>query len=260
MRRITPRRDRRARATGRLGVAKGERYALLPDDLLRSAAVCELSGIGFRVLVAFAAQYHGRNNGSLTLPASAARDYGIRSKAQLVAGVHECLRHQLLELTYQGGLPPLGCSRYAVTWKQVDANVDFGLTRCPAGNAWASWRPDPSTADRRKQRRDRMIRTPVSGRDQCRSLGETSTVRNGPALVSGRDQYAQLLVSGRDPSKILGPGGERGAPERTRARPPSGHSGSKIRHLIDSMPGVTDNEVAKILSVDIDQVREARHA
>ncbi|HLQ13209.1 MAG TPA: hypothetical protein VK130_08170 [Steroidobacteraceae bacterium] len=140
-------RDRRARATGRLGVSKGERYALLPDELLQSEAVRELENSAFRVLAAISAQYHGRNNGRLTLPHSAAVRYGIRSKDSLNKGLRQCVAHQLLEVTHQGGLPPLGCTRYAITWKRVDSDENLSLvgTLNPT-NAWAHWNQNASPA------------------------------------------------------------------------------------------------------------------
>ena len=132
--------DKRARATGRLGVTKGERYALLPDEVLRSEAVRELDGVSRWILVVISAQYHGRNNGRLTLPHSAAIHYGIRSKDSLSRGLKQCVEHQLLQITHQGGLPPLGCSRYALTWKSMDADekLDIAGTLQPS-NSWAKW-------------------------------------------------------------------------------------------------------------------------
>jgi hypothetical protein len=134
------RRDRRTRLTGRLGVTKGERYALLPDEVLQSEAVRELDGVSRWVLVCISAQYHGRNNGRLTLPYSAAVGYGIRSKDSLTRGLRQLVEHGLLEITHQGGLPPLGCSRYALAWKSVDADEKLGIvgTLNPS-NAWAKW-------------------------------------------------------------------------------------------------------------------------
>jgi len=139
--------DKRARATGRLGVSKGERYALLPDELLQSEAVRELDHSAFRVLTAIAAQYHGRNNGRLTLPYSAAVHYGLRSKDSLIRGLKQCVAHDLLEITHQGGLPPLGCTRYALTWKQMDSDEKLGLvgTLNPT-NRWAHWKQNASPA------------------------------------------------------------------------------------------------------------------
>lgn len=197
MPRAAPRRDKRARATGRLGVSKGERYALLSDELLRSPAVCELSAWSFRVLVAFCAQYSGANNGRLTLPGSVARDYGIRSKDLLATGTRDCVAHGLLQLTYQGGLPPYGCSRYALTWKAIDAHEASGIERKPASNAWAEWKP---TGEQRRKPPNGATPSPTTG--PVRSDHRTSSPEKGPALVRPPDQQAQSLVRPPDSSEI----------------------------------------------------------
>lgn len=226
MARAAPRRDARARATGRLGVSKGERYALLSDELLRSPAVCGLSAWSFRVLVAFCAQYSGANNGRLTLPGSVARDYGIRSKDLLATGTRECVAHRLLELTHQGGLPPHGCSRYALTWKPIDAFEAAGIERRPASNAWADWKPDGA---RRRRPPNGTTPSPTTG-PACPDH-RTSSPGKSPALVRPPDQQTQSLVRPPDSSEILGLGstsqrGERGASRPSRASPAAGVSES----------------------------------
>lgn len=132
-------RDRRARATGRLGVRKGERYALVPVEVLGSAAYATLNGSASRVLFALAAQYHGGNNGRLTLPYSVAKGLGIRSKDLLTRGLAELEQRGLIELTRRGGLPPFGCSRYALGWQRIDGDDAHGLIPAPAPNRWAKW-------------------------------------------------------------------------------------------------------------------------
>lgn len=132
-------RDRRARATGRLGVKKGERYALVPVEVLTSAAYATLSGSASRVLFALAVQYHGGNNGRLTLPYSVAKGLGIRSKDLLTRGLAELEQRGLIELTRRGGLPPFGCSRYALGWWEINGDDAHGLIPAPAANRWATW-------------------------------------------------------------------------------------------------------------------------
>ena len=140
-------RDPRARATGRLGMQRGERYALIPREVIESAAYLALTDWARAVLIALLAQYNGANNGMLALPFSQAKLLGISHQWKLYAGLRLleasdlilCTRHGHLE----GGtkLP----SFYAVTWRGIDEPKD-GMTYdgtvgvCPVpSHAWAKW-------------------------------------------------------------------------------------------------------------------------
>lgn len=147
------RRDKRARATGRLGVQRGERYCLLPVEVLESEAWASLPGNAVKVCIALAAQYSGVNNGRLTLPLSAAKTLGVRSKGSLMRGLEELEERGLIEVTKQGGLPPLGCSWYALGWRQIDADASICLVAKPATNAWVRWMPGPHHARRAPPRK-----------------------------------------------------------------------------------------------------------
>ena len=64
--------------TGRLGVEHGERYALIPYEVLTSESFRALPDFATRVLMAHAAQYAGHHNGAVTVTASQCKDFGIR--------------------------------------------------------------------------------------------------------------------------------------------------------------------------------------
>jgi hypothetical protein len=154
-------RDRRARATGRLGVKKGERYALVPVEVLGSAAYATLSGPASRVLFALAAQYHGGNNGRLTLPYSVAKGLGVRSKDLLTRGLAELEQRGLIDLTHRGGLSPYGCSRYALGWQETKGDEAHGVIPAPAANRWATWNGE--TEKRRRPPKPSQNASPTIG-------------------------------------------------------------------------------------------------
>jgi hypothetical protein len=141
--------DKRARLIGRQGPAEGQRYALLPVEVLESAACRTLSGTELKVLVYLAAQFHGSNNGSLTLPLSVARRFGMRSNDTLNRGLKSLVRRGLIELTHQGGLPPYGCSKYALCWWELNNPRGSPVALQPTLKKWVSWEEPPDNPRRK---------------------------------------------------------------------------------------------------------------
>lgn len=119
-----------------------EVFARLPVSILTCPAVRSLPNYAFRVLVAYAAQYRGRNNGDLALTWKMARHFGINSKWQLNRGTKELARRGLLLKTRQGGKKPLGPTLYAIAWERVDTledKPDVAPTICPPRRQLDDW-------------------------------------------------------------------------------------------------------------------------
>jgi hypothetical protein len=95
-------------------------FAMLPVDVLTSPAVRTLPHIAHRVLVALAAQFFGRNNGSLTLTRRTAKSYGIGSPLTLAASLGELEARGLIFRTRPGSRIPPRSAMYAIAWKGVD--------------------------------------------------------------------------------------------------------------------------------------------
>jgi hypothetical protein len=95
-------------------------FAMLPVDVLTSKAVRTLPHLAHRVLVALAAQFVGRNNGSLTLPRPTARAYGIGDSHGLAAALRELEDRGLVVRTRPGTRIPPRSAMYAVTWRGID--------------------------------------------------------------------------------------------------------------------------------------------
>jgi hypothetical protein len=102
------------------------------------------------------AEFHGFNNGSLTLPYSAARERGLTSKSSLQRGLKDLEARGLIVRTWSGGLgESLGCARYALGWKPIDANEKYQLRAAAAPNSWISWR-DQLLLDKRTKLGERI--------------------------------------------------------------------------------------------------------
>lgn len=249
---MSSRRDKRGRATGRLGVRKGDRYALIPVDVIASEAWATLSGSASRVLIALAAQYHGANNGRLTLPYSVAKGLGVRSKGMLIGGLDELEQRGLVELTRQGGLPPLGCSWYALGWKAIDADEARGITPLPAPNRWASWR-DGEQQNRRRPPTRNQNASPMVG-PRCPDYRTSEGVH----WSDDRTTEAPALVRSSDPSKTSGMGttwGRRRGTNRAE-RIDLEQARQKVEHLHRTLPHLPAGDLARSTAVPIDIVQK----
>ena len=168
--------DRRGRATGRLGVKRGEHYALLPEELMASTAYCALPDWAKVVLFALASRFNGHNNGNLSLPWSEARHRGISAPWKLYAGLRVLEKTDLVHCTRRGRLergmkiPSL----YALTWRGIDncerIAFDEGVARSPIpSNAWAKWIKPPDWEQVFKQ-----INRTARGRKKSHTIADGS--------------------------------------------------------------------------------------
>lgn len=127
------------------GMMSGRCFAAIPVEVLTSEACTSLPNSAVRILIAFAAQYRGNNNGDLALTWSIGKTFGIRSKEQLIAGIAMLQERALIQKTRQGGKKPLGPCLYALTWQPISdlaGKIESGQTFA-ATNAWAKWSSAP---------------------------------------------------------------------------------------------------------------------
>ena len=284
-------RDRRARATGRLGVTQGERYALMPREVLVSDAYAALPDWAVRVLIALAAQYYRKDrNGSLALPVGDARTLGVRRPWQIYAGLRLLEQVELATCTRRGHLAHGGkvASLYALTWRGINkppegVTYDEGVKVCATpGNGWARWT--------RSDNWDTVVRTFVNrargtgSRTRSRDRGQQLRPRKNPDThpvgkdrtpPGGTEQDQVVPTRGvRKPRNVVPPpgvasktpglGAERGAIERTRARPapPSSDSSGQrtsdaalVRKWAAACPQMTEFELANVLKLDLADIR-----
>jgi hypothetical protein len=179
----------------------GERYAMLPDEVLRHVSYTSLPYYARAVLTTIAGQYSGINNGDLCCTWNTAKTYGIRSKQHLVKGLALLLSHRLIVKTKQGGKKPLGPCLYALTWQPIHerrGGYDFGINPCEATHVWLNWTPTqdgngttggPDTAHRRDCRwtgsgPQVVPLDPVSGPQVVPSASNIGTTGSPPSEIS----------------------------------------------------------------------------
>ena len=83
---------------------------------------CQLSGSAAKLLMDFACQYNGRNNGDLTNALSSLRTRGWRSRGTIQRATTELLEARLIIQTREGRFTNPGgvCALYALTWHPID--------------------------------------------------------------------------------------------------------------------------------------------
>lgn len=134
-------------------------YFSIPRDVANSPRYLGLSGNAVKLLVEFACQYNGYNNGSQAAPWSRMRKRGWKSEGTLWRALNDLLAARLIVQTRQGGLH--ACSLYALTWHAIDDNARNGVEGTNV--APGGWN-DPVTND-------------VSERPRQPSSGGTATAK-----------------------------------------------------------------------------------
>lgn len=139
---MSRRRDRKG-----LQVARGERYALIPREVMESEPYRALPPWAVVVLLALCVQYYGRRNGSLALPWAEAHKLGVRTQAQLYSGLQVLEGADLIACCRRGRL--VGgrqlATLYALTWRAVDdpatgVEYDSGVSvTVQPTHTWARW-------------------------------------------------------------------------------------------------------------------------
>jgi hypothetical protein len=231
--------DRRARATGRLGVKEGERYALIPEEVMMSAAYHALPDYAKAVLVAVASRFNGHNNANLSMSFADARKLGIAYQWKLFGGLQLLRKVGLIEMTRQGRLEcgTKVCSLYAITWRRINAapegvSYDAGIVMRPLpGHEWAKWEPpenwsqvvrETASAMHGLKKDSRLIQS----RKQLRSttVGATEPISAQPPTIN-----PDSTTVGADRSTTVG------ATEPISAQPPWEKEGSiPAPTLVDS--------------------------
>jgi hypothetical protein len=210
-------RDRRARATGRLGTKRGERYALIPEEVMQSQAYRAQPDWSKPVVFALACRYHGNNNGDLSLTLSEARKLGVAHQWKLYAGLKLLREAGLIEMTRQG-LVYQGkklCSLYAVSWRGIDkppdgVSYDAGIVWSPLpDNGWArwempaKWRQLVKDVARANHGQKKKPLSPTVGANRSPTVGATNL---DIAQLRGVTETPSVAPTVVDTSKTLGRG------------------------------------------------------
>lgn len=98
-------------------------FAGIPRVVIDSDDFKSLSANAVKLLLAFAYQYRGKNNGDLTAAYSVmSKQFGFKSPTTLSAALNALLEAQFIQRTrvHQFMNPGRKCALYAVTWAQID--------------------------------------------------------------------------------------------------------------------------------------------
>jgi hypothetical protein len=217
------RRKDRKRKGSRLGVERGDRYALLPEEVMESAAFHAQPDWAKGVLSALACRHNGYNNGDLSLPFSEAKRLAVSAQWKLYAGLRLLEKADLIVCTRRGRLErgTKLASLYALTWRGINAServqFDPGVVASPIpSNAWAKWeKPADWLAIVKAVRRanhGRATKIPVSttlGNGRSTTMGATQSAIAQPRWGKESPSIAPNMV---DTSKTSGLGARSAAP------------------------------------------------
>jgi hypothetical protein len=124
---------RRSRTRGR---SEGTHLGI-PHYVTRSPEFGALDGWALKLLIEFANQYNGFNNGNLSCTWTVMTERGWRSNGTLRKALKRLLHEGWLVVTRQGGRHR--CSLYAITWQSIDdcpgKFTEVSSTKTP-GNQW----------------------------------------------------------------------------------------------------------------------------
>ena len=240
----------------------GQHFAAIPVEVLQSDATRTLSNASFRVLIAIAAQYRGRNNGDLAMTRSIAKTFGINRQENLVTALAELQERELIVKTRQGGKKPLGPTLYAVTWQRVDdlgAKIEHGPTMAPT-NAWATWKPSPAEPKPAAPKINHWVRR---GTRSGPLVDQTAPIL-GPLV----DQRTPIIGSAGGPPSRISPEGHAlrsrsnpARPSKTRSKSPvQSRAVDRAKKLLANLPHLTDADLVKIARVEPADAAAARQA
>lgn len=118
-------------------------FARLPVEVLQSPACATLPHAAHRVLVALAAQYSGRANGSLSLTRRTAATFGLGNPQTLGTSLAELEARGLIVRTRLGTRIPPRSAFFALGWLRIDEPLrndphELTATLMPP-DAWTRW-------------------------------------------------------------------------------------------------------------------------
>lgn len=112
------------------GRKKTSPFAGIPNRVIEQKDFENLSPTELKLIILFAYQYRGKNNGKLCAPFSQAKKVGIKSEASLSRGLNSLLQKEYISITKastpydrkNAGRSPV---YYAITWEKIDEILDF---------------------------------------------------------------------------------------------------------------------------------------
>jgi len=131
-----------------------------------------LSGGAVKLLLEFARQYKGKNNGDLTAAFSILKNRGFNSKDTIRRAIFELVSSRLIIETREGRFinPGGRCALYAITWKNIDECPGKELNEPPTNAPVVKYSmnhvkpPEPETGQGSDQKQVRQKQRDDNGR------------------------------------------------------------------------------------------------
>ena len=256
----------RERARGRRS-ARGERFALLPLEVLEHPSCTSLSGAEFRVLVLVAAGFNGVNNGTLACTQLWAQRFGITGTDTARKALAELERRGLVEVTRPGARLRKVPTLYALSWQPIHSKDGQPL----ATPALPSWRfRNWQSADPAQKGQPRKPKTPIAGVNPKKLDPDPRGTVTPLAGVKGADYTPKSTVEppvytprSGDTLRIL---------ERERVRGPQEPGAGAAcdprplaqridaaREMLRRVPDLRDADLKSIAGLTAEQVKELRN-
>jgi hypothetical protein len=184
----------KGRGRSKLGLVRGQRYSVIPEEIITSAAYGALPDYARVVLVALSVGRTNYNNGTLSLTFADAKERGVSHPWKLYSGLKLLEITGLITCTRRGHLNCGGkvCSLFGVSWEAINISDKYdaaiGGALLPS-HAWAQW---SKPADWEAQ--ERAIASANHGRSKLKTKIPVST-------MLGTDRSTTL---GTDRSTMLG--------------------------------------------------------
>ena len=178
------------------GKRDGGSFATIPHVVLDSVAYQTLSTKGKALLVDFARQVTGRNNGSLACTWDKMKARGWKSEMTLLRAKEELVAHNLIAETRKGGFPH-SASLYGVTWLALEesARLDITAASFPRGSYQQYKAPEkPPSKFHIRERKTLPIKTEAKPYQNCSY--ETHIATGSPIKTEAiRPKKAGLALS-----------------------------------------------------------------
>jgi hypothetical protein len=124
--------------------SKTKPFAGIPNRVIEQKGYSKLTHTELKLLVWFAYQYKGNNNGKLCAVYSQAKTHGINSQTSLATGLKGLLSKEYIQVTKgamctSNGRQPV---YYAITWEKIDTISGFNMDVSPTKRAYRTFYDD----------------------------------------------------------------------------------------------------------------------
>ncbi len=119
-------------------------FAGIPNRVIEQKDFATLKPSELRLLIMFAYQYRGNNNGKLCAVFSQAQKFGVKSEQSLSNAIKGLLLKEYIQVTKGSISQAHGRTAvfYAVTWEKIDEIKNFNMDIEPTNKAYRTFIDD----------------------------------------------------------------------------------------------------------------------